>query len=163
VQRGEISESRINESVRRILRAKAALGLLERRTVDINSVDRVVSDPQFNSLAQEIANRSITLVRDNNKSIPLGKSHVLNVAFTGEDKGAAAAPFVEELRRLGTDVESIVIDNRSSESDLERVRMRLLESDGPVVYSVFVVGPLPPTGLRLAEEIGKVPSAIMIS
>ena len=62
VGRGEITESRINASVQRILRAKAALGLNERRTVDLNEVDRVVSDPQFNAVAQEIAERSITLV-----------------------------------------------------------------------------------------------------
>jgi len=163
VQRGEISESQINASVERILRAKAALGLLERRTVDISGVDRVVSDPRFNSLAQEIADRSITLVRDNNKSLPLTKSRVVNVAFTGEDRTTIPGPFVEELRRLGADVESIVIDNRSSDSDFERVRMRLRESKDPVIYSVFITGPLPPAGLRLAEEIGKVPSAVMIS
>src|SRR5207237_10799118 len=71
VERGEISEARINASVERLLRAKASLGLSEKRTVDINEVDRVVSDPQFDAVAQEIANRSMTLVRDERGAVPL--------------------------------------------------------------------------------------------
>src|SRR5262249_41828508 len=43
IMRGDINEQRINASVERILRAKAALGLSERRTVSLAVVDHIVS------------------------------------------------------------------------------------------------------------------------
>jgi len=164
VGRGEISESNLNASVERILLAKAGLGLDEHRTVDLNGVDRVISDPQFNSIAQEIADRSITLVRNDNESVPLGRRRLLSIAFTDEANRAVAGPFIEELRRGGAEVESTVLDNRSTAVELEYVRARLAETVDPVIYSLFVPGPLPPLALRLAEQISKIrPPAVVIS
>src|SRR5262249_32290821 len=51
VTKGEITEARISASVERVLRAKAALGLRDKRVVDLNEVDRVVSNPRFNEIA----------------------------------------------------------------------------------------------------------------
>jgi beta-N-acetylhexosaminidase len=168
VARGEIKESRINASVERILRAKSALGLHERRTVDLNQVDRVVSDPQFNAVAQEIANRSITLVRDEQKSVPLGKTQLLNITFTDEENRDITQPFIEELRRSGVPVEAITLDSRATDSDLERVRARLTENVN-VIYCVSVrvqsgkgSVALPPMGVRLAEEIGKIKAPVVV-
>ncbi len=155
VDRGEIRESRLNASVERILRAKAALGLNERRTVDLDNVDRIVSDPQFNAVAQEIANRSITLVHDEKKSVPLGKQSVLNITFTDDDDRTIARPFIDELRRGGAEVENFSFDTRSDEMELARLRERLAENTGAIVYSAFVRATSPPMALRLAEEIGK--------
>src|SRR5215813_1820536 len=64
VARGEITQDRIDASVERILRAKAALGLSDNHAVSLGDVDRVMSNPRFNETAQQIADRSITLVRD---------------------------------------------------------------------------------------------------
>src|SRR5262245_50604877 len=72
VAKGEITEARINASVERVLRAKAALGLRVKRVIDLGEVDRVVSNPRFNEVAQEIADHSITLVRDEQKLLPIG-------------------------------------------------------------------------------------------
>ncbi len=164
VERGEISKSRIDASVERILRAKAALGLNEHRTVDLNDVDRVVSDPQFNAVAQEIADRSITLVRDERKSIPLRTTRLLNITFTDDENRGSMEPFVAELRRGGADVESAMLDARSSEEEVGRVLKQLREPVGAVVYGVAVRAAPPPNAVRLAEEIGKVQTpAIVIS
>jgi len=163
VDRGDISEARINASVERILRAKAALGLNERRTVDLNEVDRLVSDPQFNAVAQEIANRSITLVRDERKSVPLGKTQLLAITFTDDENRAVTQPFIAELRRSGAQVDAITLDIRSTDSDLERVRSQLTEPAVAVVYCVSVRSvALPPMGARLAAEIGKVKAPVIV-
>ncbi len=182
VARGEISEARINASVERILRAKAGLGLNEHRTVDIDEVDRVVSDPQFDAVAQEIANHSITLVRDEQKALPLnfnqgekGKTRLLNITFTDEDNRTLTQPFIAELRRCGAQVEALTLDNRSTDRDFERVRARLNETAreaepvGAVIYSVSVRAQsgkgsvaLPPMGARLAEELSKVKAPVIV-
>ena len=182
VERGEISEQRINLSVERLLRAKAALGLNEKRTVDINEVDRVVSDPQFDAVAQEIANHAMTLVRDEQKALPLnfnqgekGKTRLLNVTFTDEENRTITQPFIAELRRCGVQVETLMLDHRSTDKDLERVRTRLngsardAEPVEAVIYSVSVRAQsgkgsvaLPPMGARLAEELGKAKVPVIV-
>ncbi len=59
---GEISESRIDESVLKILRAKAALGLHKNRFVDLNAVNDIVARPENVALAQQIADDAVTVV-----------------------------------------------------------------------------------------------------
>jgi beta-N-acetylhexosaminidase len=155
VEHGEIAESRISASVERILRAKAALGLSEHRTIDIQEVDRVVSDPEFNAVAQDIANRSITLVRDERKSVPVTKTKLLAVAVIDEDNNNnTIQPLLAELRHNGVEVQAVNIDNRSSDKDVERALARMDQSDA-VVYCMLVKGVLPPAGRQLAEELGR--------
>lgn len=68
---GEISESRLEESVLKILRAKQSLGLAKNRLVDVNAIARQVGTPQNAAIGQKISDDSITLVRDNGKLLPL--------------------------------------------------------------------------------------------
>jgi beta-N-acetylhexosaminidase len=155
VEHGEIAESRISASVERILRAKAALGLSEHRTIDIQEVDRVVSDPQFNAVAQDIADRSITLVRDDRKAVPFAKTKLLAVAVIDEDnRNNTIQPFLAELRHGGVEVQAVNLDNRSNDKDVERAIARMDQSD-VVVYCMLVKGVLPPAGRQLAEELVK--------
>jgi beta-N-acetylhexosaminidase len=165
VAKGEITEARINASVERVLRAKTALGLRAKRTVDLDEVDRVVSDPKFNEIAQQIADHSITLVRDEQKLLPLkfesGKGRLLNVTFTDEDDRAITKPFVDELQRRGAQVESFTLDPRSTESDVAKVFSRIGgQSYDAVIFSVAVRArsgkgsvALPAAGKQLAERL----------
>lgn len=181
VQKGEITEARINASVERILRAKVALDLYRKKTVDLNEVDRAINHPSFNELAQQIADRSLTLVRDEQKLLPLAalatatqgginaqgistnqpSARLFNLTFTDEDDRAITRTFVEELRQRSVSVESYVLDARAKEAEIAAVLAKL---DGgqfdAVCYSVAVRArsgkgsvALPPIGKRLAEEL----------
>ncbi len=165
VAKGEITKTRINASVERVLRAKAALGLRTKRVVDLNEVDRAVSDPRFNEIAQQIADHSITLARDEQKLLPLkfenGKGRLLNVTFTDEDDRAITRPFVDELQRRGAQVESFTLDPRSTESDVSKVFSRIGgQSYDAVIFSIAVRArsgkgsiALPAAGKQLAERL----------
>jgi beta-N-acetylhexosaminidase len=63
VQGGELSESRIDRSAAKILRAKAALGLHRNRFVDLNAVTSALEQPENVAFAQEMADNAVTLVR----------------------------------------------------------------------------------------------------
>src|SRR5205823_14826218 len=52
IESGEIKESRIDESVRRILAAKAKLGLDRERLVDLNKIDKVLGSTEHQQAAQ---------------------------------------------------------------------------------------------------------------
>ncbi len=71
VRSGEIPESRIDQSVLKILRAKASVGLNRARLVDIKAVNETVAKPDSLAIAQEIADAAVTLVRDNHRTLPL--------------------------------------------------------------------------------------------
>ncbi|MGH9935349.1 MAG: glycoside hydrolase family 3 protein, partial [Blastocatellia bacterium] len=171
--KGEITEARINASVERVLRAKAALGLHIKRQVDLGEVDRVVSNPRFNEIAQRIADHSITLARDERKLLPLDpKARLLNITFTDEEDRAITKVFVDELRSRVAQVESLLLDHRSTESDVSRLLARLDENKfDAVIFSVAVRArsgkgsvALPPTGKRLSDElIKRKPPLIVIS
>jgi len=71
VRSGEISSSRLDESVLKILRAKASLGLAENRFVDLAALPQRVGTPQNVAIGQRISDDSVTLVRDNGRVLPI--------------------------------------------------------------------------------------------
>ncbi len=70
VRSGEIEEKRLNESVERILRAKAALGLHRKAQVDIEQLSAVLGAPASLEAAQEMADRGVVLLRDDAGLLP---------------------------------------------------------------------------------------------
>lgn len=73
----EIGQERLDESVLKILRAKASLGLDKTRLVDVEAIPKLVGNPVNIAAGQRISDASITLVRDNGKLLPLrnGRPH----------------------------------------------------------------------------------------
>ena len=64
VARGDISQERLNRSVRRVLELKRRLGLFQRRTVPLDSIPAMVGRAEFQNTARDMAARSIVMVKD---------------------------------------------------------------------------------------------------
>ena len=71
VQSGEISRLRLDHSVRKVLELKASLGLNKARLADPGKLPSLIAKPENLVTGQRIADEAVTLVRDNNKVIPL--------------------------------------------------------------------------------------------
>jgi len=71
VESGRLGEERLNQSVERILRAKARLGLPRQAQVDLEQVEALVNNPRFQEQAQEMADRGVALLRDDAGLLPL--------------------------------------------------------------------------------------------
>lgn len=71
VREGTLPESRIDESVRRILTTKFKLGLFEHRYVDTTRAKEVQASPAYQTLALEAARKSITLLKNEGDLLPL--------------------------------------------------------------------------------------------
>jgi len=88
VQSGRIPMSRLDDAVQRVWRLKQRLGLLDTN----NPPTRPLTDEDTNFIAktaQDIAETSITLVRDRNKLLPLNPSaihHVVIIPISNEDE-----------------------------------------------------------------------------
>ncbi|WP_439662726.1 glycoside hydrolase family 3 N-terminal domain-containing protein [Lentzea sp. HUAS TT2] len=77
VRSGELTEQRIDQSVLRILKMKLLRGVMLTAEVDLNKVDQVVGSN--NQSAQAIADRTITVVRNDAQAIPLNATAPLVV------------------------------------------------------------------------------------
>ncbi len=79
VKEGTISETRIDESVRRILTLKRKLGLFERPTVEEAAIKNY-DDPSYRELALNAARESMTLLKNEKNILPLNKSSKVLIA-----------------------------------------------------------------------------------
>jgi beta-N-acetylhexosaminidase len=134
VKSGRITEQRVEESARKILAAKYDLGLVEQRITPVDTIDRVVGSRDVLALATEIAEHAVTLVRDEDNLVPLKnlkpESRVFNLAVTnGDDRNWIANAFVSRLNRGGVKVETIVLDERSTDKDVQKVLERAKSAD----------------------------------
>jgi beta-glucosidase len=85
VEAGDVSMVRIDDAVRRILRAKFELGLFERPFADESLLAAVGSD-EHRELAREAAGKSLVLLKDEGDLLPLSReTPLLLVAGVGAD------------------------------------------------------------------------------
>ena len=138
VKSGRLTEQRVEESARRILAAKYDLGLVKERITPIDSIDRTVGSKDVTALATEIAEHAITLVRNEDKLVPLKNlkpdARVFNLAVTnGDDRNWIANPFVASLNRAGMKVETVVIDERTTSTEVLKIADRASTADFIIV------------------------------
>ena len=69
VKSGRISQTRLDQSVERILKSKGTM--FGRRFADVEAVGRTVGGEAHKQIAQTIASRAITVVRNRNNLLPL--------------------------------------------------------------------------------------------
>jgi beta-N-acetylhexosaminidase len=105
LQTGRITAARLDASVRRVLEIKSGLGLFQRRTVAIDSIARIVGSKPFLDAADDIAQRSLTLVRDTSGTIARlrrSRSRMAIIAY-GDELNSYAGQRMLELLRAGGD------------------------------------------------------------
>jgi beta-N-acetylhexosaminidase len=134
VQAGRLTEKRIEASARKILAAKYDLGLAKQRFASLDTIDRFVSSPDAAALANEIAEHAITLVRDQDKLVPLSnlkaEVRIFNLAITnGDDRLFVANSFISAMTRAGRRAETVVLDDRSSEVEVQKALEHAQKAD----------------------------------
>jgi beta-N-acetylhexosaminidase len=139
VQSGRISEERIEESVRRILEAKARAGVHRGRLVDIARVDEIVNIPEHAALAREVAERSIVLARDSRGHVPLaaGTRRILSITYADHGDLIAGRAFDQYLGRAGYTVSSARVDGRTTAAEFAALRTRP-DSHDVIIVSAYV-------------------------
>lgn len=126
VRSGEIPETRIDQSVLKILRAKASVGLNKAKLVDIDSVTKVIAKPQSLATAQQISDGAVTLVRDN---------HVLPLKPMRRGTNAPSSAYQPPEDLQNRTVVLIFTDDARSDSGRtldQQVRLRI--PDASVIY-----------------------------
>lgn len=124
VTRGDISEQRIDESVRRLLAAKYRLGLVKNHFVDLAKVNQSVEKPENVAEANRTAEKSITLLRNEGRIFPLTKAaaaKTLFVIIAADDDQAEGAVVVPEIQKRLPNAKFVRLDPRSTGEEYARV------------------------------------------
>ena len=140
VKNGELSEERINESVRRLLSAKYRLGLTENRFVDLARVNQIVEKPENVREANATAEKSITLLRNNDSILPMNAEKAqktLFVVIAADDEPEEGRAFIPEIQRRQPRARIIRLDPRSAAEDYEKVLNEAKNFDS-IVLAPFV-------------------------
>ncbi len=144
VKDNTIPRARIESSVRRILEAKARLGLHRTRTVNLDAAPLTVGGRKHEAVAQAVSDRSITLIKDERVMVPLPTPRTGSVMYlsvldypSGWRIAAPSRTMIPELRARWAATESFEISDRTTPSELDMVRALAAKYDA-VVAGIFV-------------------------
>lgn len=116
VSSGRISRERLDRAVARILAAKRWAGAAPARP---ERIFRVVDSPEHRALAEEIARRSLTLVREEPGVLPLRPDTRLICLTVTDAPERVGSDFARELeRRRRGSPQGYALDARSTEADV---------------------------------------------
>ena len=132
VRRKEIDPRRIDRSVNKILKAKAWLGLTTKPRFDLRQVSRVINNPILHEQVQELTDASVTLVRDQNKIVPvdvrsLRSVHVSLVLGRGAQEETSA--FEAELNNRFEGISYSRISSLSTRSEMKAAYQSAAQAD----------------------------------
>ncbi|HEY1656886.1 MAG TPA: glycoside hydrolase family 3 N-terminal domain-containing protein [Candidatus Sulfotelmatobacter sp.] len=170
VHSGEISEERLNRSVLKILKAKASLDLQKARLVDIATLAKVVGQPANLAFGQQVADKAITLVRDNGRVLPLKSrgtstaglpyttqevtnNQTVAVVFSDDVRTESGRAFVREFHARIPDARVIYVDPRTAAGMSDEV-IKTVDEATTVVASIYVI----PTAGKIGNTVA-VPDA----
>ncbi|HUI42601.1 MAG TPA: glycoside hydrolase family 3 N-terminal domain-containing protein [Terriglobia bacterium] len=156
--KGDISQERLDASVRRLLEAKAWEGLPSHATPDLSALDTLVGTHEARQKAEEIMDHAVTLVKDDQHAIPLkldSSEDVLLLNFTdagsGEAGDSAGETFRDEFVRRHPQTVYVNVPPTASDDELDLIE-RLLPRYHTVVVSTTVrIGAYKRGGLGLNE------------
>jgi beta-N-acetylhexosaminidase len=165
VESGEISRERLDRSVRKILKAKASLGLNDSRTVDLNAIATQVGKPENITFGQQVADAAITLVRENGKVLPLKSNgttkaglpymskeethnKVVAILFSDDMRTESGRAFGREFRARIPDARVIYVDPRIAAGMSSDV-LKAVDEAQTVVTAVYVI----PTAGKIGNSV----------
>lgn len=133
VASGRIPMSRLDESVRKQLAWKHELGLFKERITPLDQIDRIVSNAETVALTDEIATRSITLVR--NEDLPIDRTKKIAVLgiSNGFDGGSVMGPLNGALRSAGLRFTPAYIQENTLQQNIDAARKAVSEADIVIV------------------------------
>lgn len=156
VKSGRVTVERIEQSVRKILAAKYDVGLVKQRITPMNEIDKIVGGKDAEQLADEIATKAITLVRNDKNNLPLkADAKIFNLVFTnGDDRFWISRPFNETVNGAGKQIESAALDERSTQNEINAALSRAMKADVVIVsmYGRVRSGAANSVGLPKASE-----------
>jgi beta-N-acetylhexosaminidase len=163
VKSGRISRERLDGSVRRILQAKARLGLNKSRLVDVNALNNKFGSVAWQDQAQDISDRGVTLLRDTPHRLPLDGAKPTRALLLALYADPEPYPGEDLERQLRSRVDSLT----TLRADTRFVKAENLKLPAPDTYDVTILAlfvrvsdrkgnvDIPAEQIALAEQLFK--------
>ncbi len=163
VRSGRITRERLDASVRRILQAKARLGLEENRLVDVNAINQNFGHVAWQAEAQDISDRGVTLLRDTPHRLPLDATkptRALLLAFYADPEPYPAEDLERELHPRLDALTTLRADTKFVKADM--LKLPRADSYDVAILALFVRVSdrkgnvdVPPEQAALADQLFK--------
>ena len=161
VTSGQIPRVRIEASARRLLEAKARLGLHKARLVNLESVPLGVGGRKHELAARAVSDRAVTLVKDDRNQVPMRVPRTASILYlsvldypSGWRTAAPSRTVIPELKLRWPNTESFEISDRTTPGELDMVRSLAARYDA-VVIGVFVRAASGSGRLDLAPQVAR--------
>lgn len=122
VRKGDLSEERLDHSVKKILLAKKWAGLNEKKFIDIDDIANHVGTQEHWNVSAELARKSITLVKDDNHLVPVtadASKNFSHIVISDERYPVSHRYFDNLLRKRLSSVNTEVLLINSDEESFE--------------------------------------------
>lgn len=168
---GEISDARLDQSVLKILKAKASVGLERARLVDLNQVPKLVGSPENQAVGLKIAQDAVTLVRQNGllplkrsgtvkaslpyQGVTVAGTRVATIIFSDDVRTDAGRTLDKEIRSRVPDENVIYVDANIANAEADRVLKTIDQSENVIaaVYAVPTAGKVVPSANGLTNSV----------
>src|SRR6478735_1236856 len=151
VESGQLEESRIDVSIRRILRDKFRLGLFDNPYVDVEAADQLAGNVEFRTAGAEAQRKSLVLLKNAEAVLPLaGRPKIYGENITAAAIGAYGEP---------------IADPTEADFAILRLTAPFDPRTGNFLEAMFHAGDLafkPDEEARLLAIMGKVPTIVDI-
>ena len=138
VESGRISRRRIDDSVARVLGAKARLGLTRKKLVNLEDIADVVDSPESDERAQAVADHAVTLVKDSKDSLPVRHpENTCLIVLTEGRRSQQGIRLIEEVKKRAPSVTATVLDPAMTKTDLDQVSEKA-SSCGQMIVAAYV-------------------------
>jgi beta-N-acetylhexosaminidase len=138
VESGRVTADRLNESVKRILELKNRAGLFRRRTVPLEEIPAVVGRQEFQESANDIAARSLTLVRAGPiEQYRSSRGRTAIILYAEETNLTIGNTLIGELRALGDTVNPFRLYPASGSAAYDSARV-VIKGSPRVVFPMGV-------------------------
>ncbi|MFF7127500.1 glycoside hydrolase family 3 N-terminal domain-containing protein [Streptomyces sp. NPDC008240] len=158
VRDGELTETRLDESILRILRLKAHLGLLDGAYVPRSAVDRTVGTASHLATADRIAERTTTLLVNEDDVLPLDPRTQHRILVVGADPaspsgttGPPTSVLATALTELGFAATALSTGTAPSATTIAKAVAAARDADAVVVGTYNVTAGS--TQQTLAEQL----------
>lgn len=139
IQKGIISEARINDAALKMLKMKEKVGLHTQRFITLEETRKILGKKEFKKTAMDIAAKSITLVKNENAILPLTmhkneEIFVIDIYDHPNDHNESLT--TKELKRSGLKIRSLQIDESDSTLYYESI-LRTIPKNSPIILNAF--------------------------
>jgi len=139
IQKGIISEDRINDAALKMLKMKEKVGLHTQRFITLEETRKILGKKEFKKTAMDIAAKSITLAKNENAILPLTMNKneeifVIDIYDHPNDHNESLT--TKELKRSGLKIRSLQIDESDSTLYYESI-LRTIPKNLPIILNAF--------------------------